>query len=141
MKKLLFIIPLLLLVACEKEKTYVVGEDAFCTGLEETSPENVFCVDEKNNPINGIVIEHYTNGNILRKMAIRDGFENGIEREYYENGNLHVETNVVNGSADGLSKLYNEDGKLYMEMMWVNGEVTDMKVYDEYGNVITSENE
>ena len=127
------------MVACDYEKTYVVGEDAFCKGLAETDPENVFCVDEQDKPINGIVIEYYATGKVLRKMTIRDGVENGIEHEYYENGKLYVETNVVNGRADGLSKIYNENGKLYMEMTWVDGNAINIKVYDESGNVIASD--
>ena len=137
-KSLLFIVPLLLLSACGNEKTYVVGEDAFCTVLEDTSSESVYCVDGNDKPINGIVVEYFENGNILREMTIRDGRENGMEREYYQNGNLRVETNVVNSHADGLSKLYNEDGKLYMEINWVDGNATEVKVYDDSGNVITS---
>jgi antitoxin component YwqK of YwqJK toxin-antitoxin module len=139
MKKLfLFMIPLLLLSACNSEKTYIVGEDAFCTGLADTDPESVYCVDAKEAPINGIVIEYYESGKVLRKMTIRNGRENGIEKEYYENGNLRVETNVVDGSVYGLSKLYNEDGKLYMEINWDNGNATQMKVYDESGKVVAS---
>lgn len=140
MKKfLLFFIPLLLLSACNREKTYTVGEDAFCTGLEETSTEKVYCVDAKDAPINGMVIEYYPNGGVLREMTIRDGRENGIEKEYYKNGKLRVVANIINGEADGLSKLYNENGKLYMELNWVDGEAQDIKVYDENGNIITSD--
>ena len=139
MRKLsLFVIPLILLSACDREKTYIVGEDAFCIGLEETSPEKVYCVDANDTPINGNVTEYRANGTILREMTIKDGYENGMEREYYENGNLHVETNVVDGNADGLSKLYNEDGTLYMELEWVNGNTTNIKVYDPSGNIISS---
>jgi len=137
-KSFLFIIPLLLLSACGQEKIYVVGENAFCKGLENTDTEPVYCVDEKDKPINGMVIEYYPSGKVLREITMRNGRENGIEKEYYENGNLHVETNVVDGQATGLSKLYNEDGKLYMEMKWLDGTATDLKVYDEYGNVISS---
>ena len=135
-KSLLFIIPLLLLSACDKK--YNVGKDAFCTGLADTDPESVYCVDDENKPINGIVIEHYESGKILRKMTIIEGRENGIEKEYYENGTLRVETNVVDGNADGLSKLYNENGKLYMEINWDKGKATNMKVYDESGKVVAS---
>ena len=137
-KSLLFIIPLLLLSACGQEKTYIVGETAFCKGLADTDTEPVYCVDEKDQPINGMVIEYYASGKVLREITMRNGRENGIEKEYYENGNLRVETNVVDGHTTGLSKLYNEDGKLYMEMNWVDGNATDIKVYDESGNVITS---
>ncbi len=140
-KVLLFILPLLVLAACDHEKTYIVGESAFCKGLEETSAESVYCIDEKDQPINGRVIEYFENGNVLREMTIRDGRENGIEREYYENGKLRVETNVINSQADGLSKLYNEDGKLYMEINWVNGNAEDIKVYDGSGNVIQTKSE
>jgi len=140
MKKFtLFIIPLLLLSACSSEKTYTVGEDAFCTGLADTDPESVYCVDEQNAPINGKVIEHRENGTVLREMTIRDGRENGIEKEYFEDGKLHVETNVLDGNAHGISKMYNENGKLYMEIDWDNGTAKTIKVYDENGNVIATD--
>lgn len=138
-KSLLFIIPLLLLSACGREKTYTVGENAFCTGLADTDPESVYCVDENNAPINGIVIEHRENGTVLREMTIRNGRENGIEKEFFENGKLHVETNVLEGNAHGLSKIYNENGKLYMEIDWDNGNAKEIKIYDENGKVIASE--
>ncbi len=138
MKKiLLFLMPLLLVSACSSEKTYVVGENAFCTGLADTDIEDVFCVDDKNTPINGIVIEYYENGEVLREMHIKDGLENGTEKEYYSNGNLRVVTEIKNGKADGQSKLYNENGKLYMEIDWVNGTATKIQVFDESGNVIS----
>lgn len=137
MKRLLLLfIPTLCLVACDGEKTYTVGEDAFCTGLEETSPDTVYCVDGQEQPINGLVQEYYPSGNIWREMNIKDGRENGEAREYFENGRLHVVANVVDGRVTGVSQLYNEDGKLYMEMNWVNGEAQDIKVYDESGNII-----
>ena len=136
---LLFIVPILILSACSSEKTYVVGEDAFCTGLEETSEEMVFCKDAQDNPINGIVIEHYASGKVLREMHIKDGRENGIEKEFYENGNLRVVSDVVDGRATGLSKLYNEEGKLYMEMTWENGEAKNITVYDNKGNKIATQ--
>ena len=138
-KLLLFIIPLLVLAACGNQKKYVVGETAFCKGLEETSLEKVYCVDSLDVPINGKVVEYYSNGKKLREMTIRGGYENGIEREYYETGKLRVETNVIDGKADGLSKLYDENGKLYMEMTWVNGDATNIKVYDKSGKVIASD--
>ena len=138
-KLLLFIVPALILSACNSEKTYIVGEDAFCVGLEETSEEMVFCKDAQDKPITGIVIEHYASGKILREMHIKDGRENGIEKEFYENGNLRVVSDVLDGRANGLSKLYNEDGKLYMEMNWENGEAKDIKVYDAQGNVIATQ--
>ncbi len=131
-----FFIPLLLLSACSNEKTYIVGKDAFCTGLADADLETVYCVDAKDVPINGVIVEYYESGKVFRKMTIINGQENGIEKEYYENGNLRVETNVVDGYADGLSKLYNEDGKLYMEINWDKGNATQMKVYDESGKVV-----
>lgn len=137
-RNLLFVIPLLMLTACGREKTYVVGETAFCTGLEDSNPESVYCVDDKDAPINGIVIEHFENGNIHREMTIKNGRENGLEKEYYEDGTLRVETNAVDGRAVGGSKLYNPDGKLYMEMNWVDGTATDIKVYDDAGNIVAT---
>ena len=112
MKKIIFLLPILAVCACNKTQTYTVGTDANCSGLEESSPDPVFCTDTNGNPINGIV------------------------KQYYENGKLHVVANVVDGKTDGLSKLYNPDEKLYMEINWKNGEMIDAKVYDENGNVI-----
>lgn len=136
MKKIIFLLPILAVCACNKTQTYTVGTDANCSGLEESSPDPVFCTDTNGNPINGIVKQYYENGNIWREMTIKNGKENGTEREYYENGKLHVVANVVDGKTDGLSKLYNPDEKLYMEINWKNGEMIDAKVYDENGNVI-----
>lgn len=137
-KTLLFIIPLLLLGACEHEqKTYIVGETAFCKGLEDDDREPVYCVDEKDRPINGMVIEYYASGKIHRELTLRRGRENGIEKEYYENGNLHVETNVVNGESQGLSRIYHENGNLHMEMNWVGKSATDFKMYDEQGKQLS----
>ena len=137
-KTSLFFIPLLLLWACSNEKTYTVGENAFCTGLADTEIEDVFCVDDKDMPINGLVIEYYENGNVLREMHIKAGRENGIEKEYYENGNLRVVAEVKDGKADGPSKLYNENGKLYMEIDWANGTATKIRIFDDAGNVISA---
>lgn len=135
-KFLLLVIPAILLTACGKQETYVVGENAVCTGLEETSSEKVFCKDLEGNAITGLVVQHYENGNVLREMTIKKGQENGIEKEYYENGNLKVEANIKNGSPIGESKLYHENGKLHMVIKW-NGEDADItKVYDESGNLI-----
>ena len=136
MKKILFLLPILAICACNKMQTYTVGQDAFCAGLEENSSDTVFCVDKQGQPINGIVKQYFENGNIWREMTIKDGLENGTEREYYENGKLHVVANVVNGKTDGESKLYKEDGKLHMEIDWDQGNVKGIKRYDENGKVI-----
>lgn len=137
MKKALLFFPLLLLSACSNEKTYIVGEDAFCKGVANTDIEDVFCVDSKDAPVNGLVIEYYENGKVLREMHIKDGRENGTEKEYYENGNLRVVAEVKDGKADGPSKLYNENGKLYMEIDWVNGTATKIQIFDDAGNIIS----
>nr|MBQ0091604.1 lipoprotein [Candidatus Enterousia merdequi] len=137
MKKILFLLPgLLILAGCNNTKTYVVGEDAICSGLEETDVNPVVCADQDGNLINGLVKQYYENGNVWREMNIKDGRENGTEREYYENGKIHVIANVVNGKTEGISKLYNEDGVLHMEMDWQNGEVKSIKIYDENGKII-----
>jgi hypothetical protein len=136
MKKILMLLPILAVCACNKTQTYIVGQDAVCTGLEENNPNPVFCADVNGQPINGIVKQYYENGKIWREMTIKNGLENGEEREFYENGKLHVIANVVNGKTDGISKLYNEDGKLYMELNWQDGEVVETKIYDENGNII-----
>ena len=137
-KALLFVIPLLFLAACDRQKTYVVGEDAFCTGLADTDIDPVLCVDAKDSPINGFVIEYDQNGNLAREITVRNGRENGIEKEYHKNGNLHIVTNVVDGRAVGVSQVFNEDGSLYMEMTWVEGVATDIKIYDESGKVVAN---
>ena len=136
MKKILLLLPILMICACDNTKTYVVGEDAICTGLAETDTDSVFCVDKNAQPINGIVKQYYENGNIWREMTIKNGMENGVEREYYENGKLHVVADVKNGKTHGQSKLYNDDGKLYMELIWDNGEMISAKVFDDQGNVL-----
>jgi len=136
MKKILFLLPILAICACDKTQTYTVGQDAFCAGLEENSEDTVFCVDKEGHTINGIVKQYYENGNIWREMTIKDGLENGIEREYYENGKLHVVANVAGGKTDGESKLYKENGKLYMEINWNQGDVKGIKRYDDKGKVV-----
>ena len=129
MKKiLLFVLPAVLLSACGKHETYVVGENAVCTGLEETSPEKVFCKDLDGNAISGLVIQKYENGNIWREMTIKMGQENGIEKEYYENGNLKVYA----------SKLYHENGKLHMIIKWHGEDAEIVEIHDENGNLIKS---
>ena len=141
MKKIIFLLPVLMLCSCNRVQTYTVGVDANCTGLEENSTDVVFCSDASGNPINGIVKQYYETGKIWREMTIKNGRENGVEREYYENGNLHVVANVKDGQTNGISKLYNEDGKLYMELNLSDGEVVDAKVYDDNGVVVqTSKN-
>ena len=136
MNKILFLgLGLIVLCGCDIKKNFVVGQDAFCVGLEETSTEPVFCKDAKGYPITGKVIQYYQNGNVYREMTIRQGKENGLEKEYYENGNLKVELNVKNGVADGKAFAYNEDGKLYMETVWKEGKISTAKVYDANGEV------
>ena len=137
MKKfLLFVIPAILLSACGKHETYVVGETAVCTGLEETSPEKVFCKDLDGNAISGLVIQKYENGNIWREMTIKMGQENGIEKEYYENGNMKVYANIKNGNAIGTSKLYHENGKLHMIIKWNGEDAEIVEIHDENGNLL-----
>lgn len=136
MKRILLLgLVLTVLCGCDVKKEFVVGQDAFCVGLEETSNESVFCKDAKGYPINGRVIQYYANGNVYREMTIRQGKENGPEKEYYENGNLKVELTVKNGVADGKAFAYNEDGKLYMETVWKEGKIFTAKVYDANGEV------
>lgn len=137
-KSLSILFSLLLLAACDGEKTYVVGKNALCSGLDESSDESVFCIDSEKNPINGRVLQYYDNGKIFREMTIRGGRENGIEREFYENGNMHVVANVVNGKTDGESILYNEDGSINMKIYWKSGVLESVSVYDENGNIIES---
>ena len=136
MKKILLLLPRLMICACDNTKTYIVGENAICSGLAETDTESVFCADKDGKPINGIVKQYYENGNIWREMTIKNGRENGVEREYYESGQLHVVADVIDGKTHGLSKLYNENGQLNMELVWDNGEVVSAKIFDENGNVL-----
>ena len=139
MKKIFLLLPVLALCACDNAKTYVIGDTAECSGLNETDTEPVSCRDKNGELIKrGIVKQYYENGKIWREISIRDGRENGIEREYYENGNIHVIANVVDGRADGESKLFDENGKLNMIIDWKNNEVKSIKVYDENGEVVHS---
>ena len=135
-KLLLFVIPAVLLSACGQNKKYVVNETAFCSGLEETSEEKVFCKDSDGNALNGLVVQYYENGNVWREMTIKYGQENGLEKEYYENGNLRVEAMVKNGETYGTSKLYHENGKLHMIINWNGKEADIKKIFDENGNEI-----
>lgn len=139
MKKILFMIPVMVLGACNGEKTYVLGQDAFCTGTKENSEETIFCIDTENNPINGILVEKYQNGNIFRKIHMKNGHEDGLKQEYYESGKLKLTTNMVDGRVSGTNKLYGEDGKLYMEIVWDNGNATSVKVYDKDGKVVATQ--
>ena len=139
MKKiLLFILPALVLSACDK--TYTVGKDVTCSGLEDSSEEVVFCKDKHDKPVNGTVIQYYENGKKQREMQLKGGYENGLEKEYYENGNLKVEANIENSNPVGISKLYYENGQLQMVLNFVSDK--DMQIvefYDENGTLIPLE--
>ena len=134
-KVLLLVLPALILGACEKH--YTMDKDAFCTGVEETSEESVFCTNEHGKPISGIVTQYYENGKVFRQMTLKKGIENGIEKEYYENGQLKVKAKLKDGKPHGDGMLYYENGKIQMESKWKNGESVAIRLYDENGNVET----
>ena len=134
MKKVfLFMLPAVLLAACEHVQKYTLNTDAFCVGLEESSDETVFCKDASGNPLNGIVVQYYEDGKIAREITVKYGRENGLEKEYYANGNLKVSANIKEGTPIGKSKLYHENGKLHMIVKWNNNEPEILKIYDENG--------
>ena len=77
-------------------------------------------IDENNN---GIHVDYYHTGNILREFYHNNGIKEGVCRTYSSDGKLSNECYYINDKLHGPYKDYNIDGKLRIECTYTNGVV------------------
>jgi len=159
-KYLIGVLAAFVIAGCgSKEKTYVEGETAFCTG---EGIADVFCTDEDKKPITGIVksikdsksvemhlkdgkpnglMQHYENGKLIVEVDYKNENNDVLVKSFYENGNVHIEESFKDGKRNGLFKTYDEEGKVIIEGNHKNDMLDGIiKSYDKNGNVIKEEN-
>ncbi|MDA9161659.1 hypothetical protein N9O13_04635 [Crocinitomicaceae bacterium] len=94
-------------------------------------------------PINGVVLDLYFNGNVMNEHTFKDGKLNGRFRQYTFNGEVKVEGFYKNGYQDGLwrdfytpnGRMKDENGLIQTEYIafWKDGEIQWSRCYDENG--------
>lgn len=153
MRKILYVIGIIVLLGCVKENEYddnilVEDKNVVCTNHID-SPDGVFkCKSIRDDlPVNGKVVKYYsrkkvrseyfmidgkanglltrydTNGRVMYKANFVDGKPDGLTTSYYPNGQVREESYYKDGKLNGLSKFYYENGQLQEERTHINNEV------------------
>ena len=98
---------------------------------------NISYLKETMEPINGIVVIEYDNGNIACKWNFINGIRpDGVIKAYHINGKLRLKGFIENGKIEGLYKTWHESGKLQSEVNYKAGlEDGIRKAYYENGQL------
>ena len=89
-KKLLFVLPLLLIVGCSKlidnETSVLKSEPDIGTKVEKE-------INYKDGKLEGRMISYFENGKVEKEEQYKDGKEDGQWTYYFENGQIEKEEN------------------------------------------------
>jgi len=101
MKKVLTIICLVLLSSCSQEPEVLTGPFVTRDGIKYDQ--------NTNEPVNGIAIEFYENGQLFERGNYIDDKRDGLLEEFYENGQLSTTVNFIDGKQDGIGTLFRKN--------------------------------
>ncbi|SNR79769.1 MORN repeat variant [Maribacter sedimenticola] len=138
MKNLIFIISILLFIACKEEKKVKLAEGVVdCNDLFQNNEGTWFL---NNQPYTG-TCESYENGVIQSYSEFKDGLVNGKMKYFFPNGQVEEEVEWTNGLANGKVKYYHENGQV-AELGQVENESKEgiWKVYYPNGQLKNLEN-
>jgi antitoxin component YwqK of YwqJK toxin-antitoxin module len=78
--------------------------------------------DKKNQLItNGILVDHYNNGQLRIRGVIKDGKQDGLSEGFYENGQLSSRETFKDGEPNGLVEFFDENGQLSLRGNLIDG--------------------
>ncbi len=136
MKKLIYLLPLLLLMACQ---------DAVIEKVEETYPDNAkklvsYYKDEGGKEVL-VEEEHFhQNGKLKMSGKFLNGKREGEWKAFFDNEQIQSLGTFINGERTGLAKIYYPNGKLRYEGFYENDkEVGHWKFYTEEGKLTKEE--
>ena len=136
MKRLLFVLPLLLIVGCSEVegqqqliqvvKTYKYGDVRSITSHKETR-----------NRIEKVkYVEYSVNGRKkIEENYNDDGIKDGLWTEWNSNGEKWRESNYKNGGRDGLETTWYENGTKNKEKTYKDGKLISKKEWNKDGSV------
>ena len=123
MKTFFYLISILSLYACNKEKKI---ETFYTNG---SIKESYFKLNDK---ISGIYKTYYTNGNLESKVEYVDGIANGVYNSFYSNNQLKKVYKIVNGLGEGVFLQYDSLGHLQKKGKYINGKICG--IYRKYSS-------
>ena len=136
MKKLIYLIPLLLLMACESpiiekiEETYPDNAKKKVSYFQEQEGKEVI-VEEKH---------YHQNGKLKMAGKFVNGKRDGEWKAFFENDQIQSLGTFKNGQRTGLAKIYYPNGNLRYEGFYEkNKEVGHWKFYTEAGKLAKEE--
>ena len=127
MKKLLFLLPLLLMVGCSKEPI----------NYEETLNVNngVFYTKDTNKPYTGPVFTIHNPEQYSSEGELVDGKKSGFWTYWDVNGSLKMKNKYLNGIFDGPMTYWRESGEVLVECYNKNGNLEGpLTLYNKNGN-------
>ncbi|HBJ78959.1 toxin-antitoxin system YwqK family antitoxin [Fusobacterium sp.] len=109
MKKVIFILVILLLTSCYKKRIEDISKQEIRDGI-------VYVVNE-DKPYSGVFIEKYEKDKFY---VMQD--KNGENKSYYKGGKVRKEITYKNGIKDGIEKIYYPNNQLMLEIAYKKGE-------------------
>ena len=92
-------------------------------------------------PVEGILYERYSNGNLCYYCFYHDGIPHGQFVEFYETGKVKSCCVMDCGTIDGEHIKWYENGNIKLKEYCKYGLVLKMQEFDEEGNVIDEKTE
>ena len=92
-------------------------------------------------PVEGILYESYSNGNLCYYSFYHDGIPNGQSVEFYETGKVKSCCVMDTGTVDGERIEWYENGNVKLREYCKYGLVLRMQEFDEEGNLIKEKKE
>jgi len=134
MKKIIcLILPLILIIACNRVKKVKVVEEKFPDGSPKV--ERYFNGDSTNKEMVKEV-RYYPNKKEQMEGEFKNERRDGNWVYYYENGNKWSEGSFLNGLDNGKRTVYFKNGKVRYEGFYNNGKkVSIWKFWDENGSL------
>ena len=134
MKRILILPFVVLLSACDKTPTYVLDQDAFCTG---DGIDTVFiCKDSDGKELSGRVVEYFDDGKIQRQFGVKNGLTDGAYRSYHANGAIAIKGTCKKGKENGFTKSFYENGNVQATVHYKDGQKDGvLENFYESGNI------
>lgn len=104
--------------------------------------QQVYTKDESDGgvPVEGILYEKYSNGNLNYYAYYKDGIPNGEEVWFYESGKVKSYCIMASGTIEGEHTEWYENGSIKLVEYCKYGFVLKMQRFDENGNLIEEKN-
>ena len=99
-----------------------------------TTNDTLIYTTFKNNKLDGIKKEFYTNNKIWRIIEYKNGIQNGTQKKYSLEGKIEMEISFKNGKKDGVWHYYFDSGLEAKLENWSEGlKNGEFKIMDEKG--------